>query len=1332
MKTRFLPIVIVLLLLCSVLATRFVIATSVVSDTQRTAEAVTTSHSSTATVSGTIRHNGNPVPDVEVTVGWEGGEWGGLTESDGVYSVSGVPTGGRVVILVRPPVGPRLAYRNWRTEALSGDLVKDFDLESGYRLQGELRLPDGTPYAQGLALEAKTLDFSPPEGEWLEVMADENGRFDVILPPSFYRLVLMPGPSRRYSVPSTTVDLRNDDVTGMTITMQFGSPFPTTPPDASKITVSDPDIEGYATITGAGGAVEPLSAVIIINLSARNVMAATGDADGAFTATMYAPPGSSLLVKYETEGDRVERFWQEAQTGVAEAAVENLNPLPGTILRVDAPSPGDGERQPFHTVSAFMVESDAKGWAGWWMTGTLQVPPGGGPPGLTVQQGQPVTLTAKVRVTSPAINCTGTPTYDVTAHGFGLRYLFDGEGHSEPWGIWFNAHLFTPTGLPIEHEAGGEFWTINDPVALTSLTCVSSHAFEGDLETTIVVPNDLPDGIYRPEGLLLSNVPQSLDMPLAVVWYLNPEVVTGLPSLKVGSPAEPRIPWTLLGDYPVNGHRGVQAREDVEHFAMPTRVLFPPHQVVIPRLDERLGGPLVYRLEPEAHWLSATERRLPPAPHIPLALPSGELTVEVLKPDGTVDHLGPAPILQSSVRTPTVPGGTDLDESTGHIGDLYHLTTMEDGFAYSFDQCGSHVITLRGEVDDVYGNTYAIEGTYDVTVARVLDLDPAQLPTTPYEQGDAFAPGLHLFPPVPADVTVRLLQMPYSDPSQAITTTITGQANRFGYFQPPPGTAIDLAAPGEFRVDISAVYTATDGALWAGTMTWGNVVEGPTAQTEAHGRRGLDYKSDTIDDMPAWFEVNNLPPEKLQGESEVYYPYFSGDIHWGNEDRDLGDSIHTIITIKDLTGPSETFYNVLRDHFPRARNCFRWPPEGCTLTGLNKRIAVGEAPLFITTKSGIDPAVEPEDIDLWGYWYGSSERPDVRVRELLSEDGMGTAYWRFDDTYGYQIGEPADGDHPGDLKWEFGGVVFRVPDQSINEYAIYSSLWVLLPHNDPVGARITPPFQDATGAGINGGPIMTLLAEEIDMLFLPKGVRPGDVLEVGDVVAFSGHVGPPLDSQVSVTITSPIENDVYARSLRANKIGWVYDPSFDFIADEPGRWTVDVHVLHDRPYVGNGVTPASHNSGTVLGTTGRYEFYVVDSALPRLLVTSPRPGFITWPQGEIEPVYIRGSAPAGVTAVHYTIHDKGVVMGQGSVVPDAGGVFTVTYDAKALHEDFSMLSLTAHEGRWEGLADEVAINLLAVGGDEPRGNTVTLIGEEVFVGSDWTSWIYLPAVLRQY
>jgi hypothetical protein len=928
----------------------------------------------------------------------------------------------------------------------------------------------------------------------------------------------------------------------------------------------------------------------------------------------------------------------------------------------------------------------------------------------------------------------------VTAHNFGWRYLFNAEGRSQPWDMWFNSYLFTPTGLPIEHEAYGEHRGTNLPVGLTGLACMSANTFEGDLVVTLPVPPDLPDGLYRPEAWLLSDVPLNTQVPVADVWYHNPEQVLDLPPVRIGSPDPPRIPWTLLGDVPVNGHRGVGALEDQGHVAMPTRILFPPHQVVIPRFDARTGEPIVYHLEPQSNWLSSTERRLPPPPHLPLAIPSGQLAIEVHKPGGGTDALGSHAIVGTSLRTPTTRGGADLHEGTGHIGDLYQLWAADGAFAYAFDQYGPHVIVVEGHVEDVYGNAYPIYGTYEVMVARVLDLDPAQLPTTPYVQGDAFAPGLHVYPPVPAEVTVQLLQMPFSDPAAADVVTITGQANRFGYFQPAAGTVLTMGAPGEFRVDIGATYEDPDGTLWAGYMTWGNVIEGTEAASRivAHGRRGMDYSSEHIDPrMLAWFENRQLLEAGLLG-IENYYPYWSGDVHWGDETGDVpqkGDSIHSIITLQDPRGIDGPLYNLLRAQFPKARNCYRWPPTGCTAQGLEERIEIGEAPLFITTDSGRDPEVFPEEIDLWGYWYGSSERPDVRVREIVSEDGMGTAYWRFNDTYAYQIGEPADGDQPGDIKWEFGGIVLRVPGTDLREYAIYSSLWVLLPHGDPVGARVTPPFQDATGASVNGGPILTMTVDgevqEIDMLFLPKCVRPGDVLEVGEAIAFCGHVGPPLDSRVSVTFTSPSGVSIPA-VLRASKIGWVYDPEFVFEAYEAGKWAVDVQVVHDRK-LAYADAPADHNTGTVMGTAGRYAFYVVEPETPRLTVVSPMPGFLTWPSGHIEPVQIRGFAPAGTTEVHYTFHDKGVVMGQGSVVPASNGAFTVVYDPVALHEDFPMLSLTAHDGRWEGLADEVAINLLAERGEERWANTVTLLGEEVFVGGGgWVgeNEIYLPAVLR--
>ena len=141
---------------------------------------------------------------------------------------------------------------------------------------------------------------------------------------------------------------------------------------------------------------------------------------------------------------------------------------------------------------------------------------------------------------------------------------------------------------------------------------------------------------------------------------------------------------------------------------------------------------------------------------------------------------------------------------------------------------------------------------------------------------------------------------------------------------------------------------------------------------------------------------------------------------------------------------------------------------------------------------------------------------------------------------------------------------------------------------------------------------------------------------------------------------------------------------------------------------------------------------MVEPDSSRLYILSPKEGPIIWPAGEIEPIVILGYAPPGTTAVHYTIHDKGVVMAQDIAYPDDNGAFEFVYDAETLNATFPFVSLTSHEGEWEGLADEVTINMLGVGTDQPRAASVTLIGEEVFVVNDIRPMACLPLALRNY
>jgi len=1285
-----------------------------------------------ATVSGVVRHNGTPVAGVEVSVIWEESAQTITTGSDGAYSAGGVTPPARIRIRVHPPSTLALAYESYNT-TLSSDLVHDFDLVAGYHLEGEIRTPDGLPYA-GFSPAIRAIGMLPIESSFEDMAMDSSGNIDLYLRPGFYALGYN-AEMDPYYLPPAIFDLRNGNVIDQVVTLRYHSgPIPSDPPDASLISVSPPDSMGFADVTGLAGSVPPLAEVLVANLNAGSLDVTASDASGAFSANLFAPPGSSLLVKYDVFGDTLSLLWNSANTvtydvlgravGIVDFSGGDLPLLPGTMLTVGLPPAGGETWQVFESVGA-LVSTDPRGWAGLWLSGTLQTEPGG-LPGPAVLPGETITLTANLHLSSPEITCTPPITFTISATLF-FHNQFGSDGRANPGSEDFRAYLFTPTGLPINHPMGGES-VLAGYANLDSWTCAGEHSFASSQTVTLTVPANLAEGIYVPElHWHADDVPLSANLPLLMPWYHQVGTMF-LPPVTVGAPAAPRLPLVMFQDTLANGHRGVQAIEDQGYFRMHNWVVFPPHLNVIPRLDERSGQPLVYNLEPASNWLAVTDRRIPNPLHIPMQFPSGNLVIEVIKPDGGSDTLGPAPIRQSSLRTPSTPGGNQIGKRSGTLGDVYQLRTMDENFAYSFDQYGLHTIQVSGEVSDIYGNSYLIQSTYEVVVAHILDLDPAQLPTTPYVVGNAFAPGLHVYPPYPAQVNIQVVHLPYSDPTQAITYTVSGQANPFGYFQPPRGNEFRFEEPGEFRVDISAMYTDEEGRLWAGFSSWGNVVEGANPNMEAHGRRGMDYTGEIINDMPAWFYAANLPLEKTN--IDTYYPYFSGDIHWGGP-LPL-DSIQPCISVRDLSG---SIYDILRAHVANSVNEFRNPPtRDPTLENLNKRAEVGEAPLFIATQGKKDPSLYPEAVQMLGYWYGTSERPGVHVREVISVDMLGVGYWGFDDNYTYQIGVPANGDQPGDIKWEFGGAVLRtITDTNpVNEYAIYSSLWVMLPDNDPLGGRITPPFQDATGASVNGGAILTVAGQEIDMLFLPLGVRPGDVLQVNDTISFSGHVGPPLDSRVDVTITSP-GGTTFSRSWHANKIGWLYDPAFDFPANEPGRWTVDVFVEHDRPYLPNGVTPQSHNNGTVLGTSGQYEFYVVEPEAPALHLSDPQPGYLTWSDNNIEPVAIHGRAPFGTENVYYTIYDKGVVMGQGLITPTADGAFTLSYDANALHEDFSMLSLTAREGIWEGLADEVTISFLAVGSGMPRAAQVILIGEQVFVESDASqagSKVYIPMVRR--
>ena len=161
---------------------------------------------------------------------------------------------------------------------------------------------------------------------------------------------------------------------------------------------------------------------------------------------------------------------------------------------------------------------------------------------------------------------------------------------------------------------------------------------------------------------------------------------------------------------------------------------------------------------------------------------------------------------------------------------------------------GRYEIRLSGSVPDIWGTSYSLDSVFDVWVAQTLDLEASSLPSTPFEVGDRLPASLTIFPGVPAAIEWEVSVHPI-DGSAPVTRTITGTANRFGYFAVADAFSFDVA--GEYRSTIQASYTDPAGRLWMATRTWGSGIATPDGALIAHGRRGVDEQP--IEARAAWF-----------------------------------------------------------------------------------------------------------------------------------------------------------------------------------------------------------------------------------------------------------------------------------------------------------------------------------------------------------------------------------------------------------------------------------------------------------------------------------------------
>jgi hypothetical protein len=595
---------------------------------------------------------------------------------------------------------------------------------------------------------------------------------------------------------------------------------------------------------------------------------------------------------------------------------------------------------------------------------------------------------------------------------------------------------------------------------------------------------------------------------------------------------------------------------------------------------------------------------------------------------------------------------------------------MDPGFELAFERDGRYVVRLEGAVDDAWGNRWSGSGTFEFLVARTLLLDTAVLPGTPFEVGDAASAEVQVAPPVPADVEVRF-------EIGGNVEVARGRANRFGRFRVD---GVRWSNPGEYRVDVLATWLDGAGELWAGARTWGSVVAPRDAALVAHGSRGID---DQPEPRPIWFR-RSTPT----GSGHIQFPFSSGDVLW-EIDRDAA------IVQMTWADPGRLLAAVI----------------GRMDGGTRARYETGSMPPVLLTKSGIDAHFAPETIDFWSYAYRSVQRPLVRVRELVGEEsGIAGYYWRFNSAYGGQRGVGTHGDLPNDFKFQFGGLVVRGSAVGSPQYAIYGSLFVLVPGETDSDSRVFPPFQ-GNGGGPDGGPLFRLSGKDIDLFFHPTALRPGTIVHVGERLSVAGYSAPPLASKIEVLLTSPSGRQ-YAVRGQASSIGWFHDPAQDFTPGEAGVWTAKVRILFDG-VTSAGLVTAPFPTGGVLGTPdGEFRFFVVDGASQPLAVDS-MPPFVRPAEA---PVTFRVRPAAGLRDVSlaYVTTMPGFLLEEGTTTSTR-----YTYDAQKLAMTFPNLDLFDPDSGEAG-TDVITISLLLSGTDAAGvrrhyARQIVLAGEELWV-----------------
>jgi hypothetical protein len=694
---------------------------------------------------------------------------------------------------------------------------------------------------------------------------------------------------------------------------------------------------------------------------------------------------------------------------------------------------------------------------------------------------------------------------------------FDPQGYQHvPWDNTVST-ILTPSGLPI--EAGGSAtisryngYTQKSPVDImievpySTFTVANATGWaSGTLYGSFNLSNNLPPGIYRlrldfgfragtkyidfnnatigTRPTLLNSVSCQYSPPIpASGWAVNGTWVDASQIVR-------RSYWDLLWDYSSNGYRGVVALEDQTKVAISPRSMI-HDAVILPKMDVS-GNAISYNLEPNFLLDNDNTQR-----NIPMNYRSGQWTVKITLPNGTIVNLGTASFTAKRGNGATTGNATFT--------------------AWKPPMYGNYSIEAYGWILDAWGNRYQGGGNYTFWIANRLTVATATFQGMPYNVGNRYGRDVAFNPPCPANVTMRAQLFINSNPNNVTTVVSSGIATMGGVWGVPQGMVpLTFTAPGEYLGTVSATYLDPQGVLWVAAMTHAGVVYPTNSTIVAHGKK-LQLPNGTLVDRGETHLEGYTASDGSTHLQHINFPYNFGDVLEIAAEYQGSNKIEPVL--------SYAMNNTNTTYDPNIQG-------------------IGHTNVVTKTSIGLSPEMFPEYINDTQYFYGAGAEPGFNARFIVACDYTRAPYWPTTNTnFGGQYGASSNGDMTGTIYRLLGGVVLR----NTTMYSGYQATAFIIPKGTN-NNRIVGPGDENLPSPDN---------QSARFFLVP--VRPGSVYPLGATFTPVLQIDPILQCNVTFTLTAP-DNTTNVLTGVGDRYGY-FTGSKGWALNQSGVWVYNINA----------------------------------------------------------------------------------------------------------------------------------------------------------------------------